>query len=263
MINAIFTDVFSGLNRFPLAVLLGWRDTISAHRRSFVGPIWIFLQTFLWVFFIGILFGKMLASKTTIDYLIYVAIGMVAFNFMTLMISESANGFIRDASLIKNIPVPPSIYVMRVGTRAVFTLIFELPVIILAMALKGFMPSLAGICLSLIGVIITLWAFMGLAFGLASLGARFRDLIPAISVANRLAFFATPIFWLREASDPVREFLSVYNPLSYYMKIIRAPLMELPITTGDWVTCGIIGAAMWLIGLVLFGNTRDKLAALV
>lgn len=263
MLSAVTVDVFSSLSRFPLAILLGWRDTISAHRRSFIGPIWIFLQTFLWVFFIGILFGKMLGSSSAIDYLIYVAIGMVAFNLMTLIIAESANGFIRDASLIKNIPIPPSIYILRVGTRAVFTLLFELPVILLAMSFKGYLPSLAGVGLSIIGLIITIWAFMGMAFGLASLGARFRDLIPAISVGNRLAFFATPIFWLREATDPVREFLSVYNPLSYYMKIIRAPLMDLQITSNDWMMCIGIGVVMWVFGLVVFGFTRDKLAALV
>lgn len=263
MFNGIIHDIARGMNRFPLAVMLGWRDTISAHRRSLIGPIWIFLQTFLWVFFIGMLFGEMLGSKTTIDYLIYVAIGMVAFNFMTLIIADASNSFIRDASLIKNIPVPPSTYVMRVGAKAFFTLLFELPVIFLAMALKGYMPPLEGIGLSLLGLVITLWAFMGAAFGLAAIGARFQDLIPAVSVANRLAFFATPIFWLRESTDPVREFLSTYNPLSHYMKIIRAPLMELQVTLNDWLICGAIGLVFWIVGLAFFGATRDKLAALV
>jgi ABC-type polysaccharide/polyol phosphate export permease len=47
------------------------------------------------------------------------------------------------------------------------------------------------------------------------------------------------------------------------MKIIREPLMDLQITSNDWMMCIGIGVVMWVFGLVVFGFTRDKLAALV
>ncbi len=260
--RALLTDLSAGFRRFPLASMLGWRDTVSAHRRSIIGPTWIFIQTFAWVFFIGILFGNLLGSES-VDYLIYVAIGMVGFNFMTLLIADSANTFIRDASLLKNIPVPPTVYVLRVGMRAVYTLLFEIPVILIAFAVKGYMPDLTGVFLSIAALALTLWAFMGAAFGLAALGARVQDLVPAISVANRLAFFATPIFWLRDNTDPVREFLVIVNPLAHFLKIIRAPLMGMPWSAQDWLICVAIGISFWLVGILLFATTRDRLAALV
>lgn len=261
--SPLFSEILEGLRRFPLASLLGWRDTISAHRRSFIGPTWIFIQTFLWVFFIGTLFGGLLSEGNNVDYLVYVAVGMVVFNFSTLIIADASNTFIRDAGLIKNIPVPPSVYIMRVGTKAVFTMIFEIPVILIAFALKGFVPTLEGMGFALIGIIVTLFSLMGAAFGLAAIGARIKDLVPAISVANRLAFFATPIFWLRSSSDPVREFLVTYNPLAYYMKIIRAPLLGMEWNAMDWWIVLAMSVVFWVVGLALYGNTRDRLAALV
>lgn len=251
-----------GRLRPSLAVLLGWRDTVSSHRLSHVGPMWIFLQTFAWVFFIGTLFDGLL-SEGAADYLVYVAIGMLAFNMMTLLVSDTTNTFVRDAALLKNIPVPPATYVLRVGAKAVFTFLIELPVVLIAFALKDYWPGVMEALHSLAGLALTLFAFLGLGFGLASLGALVRDLIPAVSVANRLAFFATPIFWVRDATDPVREFLSLVNPLAHFMRIVRGPLIDQPPTGAEWLVCLGLAAAFWVFGLSVFSRVRDRLPALV
>lgn len=259
---AAFKDIFSSINRWPLIIMLGWRDTISAHRRALLGPVWLFLQTFIWVFFITFIFRNALGRGDP-EYIVYVASGLVAFQMMSLIITDGTSTFIREASLIKNIPVPAAVYVFRIAARAFFTFWFEVPVVVGALVLIGFMPGWSGLAMSLAATLFTIFCFLGLALALASISILIRDVVPAVQMAMRVAFFATPIFWRADTTDAARILLSTWNPLAYFMSAIRNPLLGQSVELQTWIICAILGCVFWVTGLILFSIIRPRLAALV
>jgi len=255
-------DVVSGLKRWRLIVSLGWRDTVSTYRSSYIGPIWLFFQTVLWVLFINIVFGQSLGRGIE-NYLVYISIGLVVFQTLSFVLVDGSRTFIKEANLIKNIPLPVSVYVFRVGMAGVFKLLFEGPTIIAALLITGLWPVVSGYLSALLGLVIALWVSLGAAFILSALSTRYKDLIPLISFVMRVAFFATPIFWYGEFAKGARSILVDWNPLSYLIQIVRDPLMGQLVPGSTWIICILMGVFCWTIGLLLFAWIRPKLAILV
>ncbi|MEI7669432.1 MAG: hypothetical protein WCJ33_05060, partial [Pseudomonadota bacterium] len=59
--------------------------------------------------------------------------------------------------------------------------------------------------------------------------ARFRDLEMVVRNIMQLAFYATPVFWDFHIIAQKNNFIIDYNPIFYFLEVIRAPLLgEVP-----------------------------------
>jgi len=102
-------------------------------------------------------------------------------------------------------------------------------------------------------------AAIGVTLGLSVLGARFRDLNPAISSIMILVFLITPIFWQRSGMAPSKAWLVDYNPFYHLIEIGRRPLLGQFAAPIDWVVSASIAAGLLLAGSLVFMNMRRKI----
>ena len=111
--------IFSYLNTFfryrELFFQLVAREIKLKYRRSILGYLWSVLNPLLIMIVMIIVFSNMF--RANIQYFpVYLLIGQMLFNFMTIATSRSLTSIIDNASLIKKIYIPKYIFTLAVVT---------------------------------------------------------------------------------------------------------------------------------------------------
>ena len=103
-----------------------------------LGPWWITISTFFFVLGLGYLWSGIFGVKIS-TYFAYFVVGHVVWGFISLMISDSINGFTQFDHIIKQVRIPISSYLMRLLVRNL--IIFAHNLIIVAVILIYYMEE--------------------------------------------------------------------------------------------------------------------------
>lgn len=258
-LGAGLADLAAGLRRWPVWWSLTWRSVRSQYRRTYLGPWWITLQSVVFVAGLSLLFGVLLQQELP-QFVPYVAVGFMAFTWMTGMVQAGASSIVGNGAAIATEPGPASTYVLRGFAGP--TIQFAHDAVVIALVLVLFEVPV-GWSLALVPVALAVVAVNGIAVGLwlGPLVARYRDVGEIVAAVTRVAFFFTPVFWV--ASDLTREQLVAiagWNPFAYLLQFVRDPLLGTwPSTT---VVAGVVVVTVLnvIAGIVRFSRTRDRLA---
>ncbi len=250
------------LNDFILATqrwrdwfFLAWYDFKIPYQRTIIGPLWQMLQVGVWVAGLTIIFNQT-EGRTTNYYIQYITCGVVFFGFISSIMTASPNLFLQYSQDILNIPMPLFIYVYRMVALNVLNLLFQLPVVFLVIVLVANVNryTLLSIPALLAYFITAIWVTLLLAI----LGSRFKDLKYTIASIMRLLFFFSPIFWV-PVKGSFRETIAFLNPLTYFLEIIRSPLLgQLP-STAAWRNVLVINLFGIVITLAAFLSCRRRI----
>lgn len=256
-LQAAWSDLTRSLRRFPLVLLLGWRDVSLPFREASLGPYWITFHLALWSLAIGFLYGPEMGGST--NYLVYVTLGISIFSTMRVFLAQGASSFIGHAGTILNVPNPYLVYVLRLPVAAGIEFIMAIPVIALAFWLTNWMPGPVAL-LSIVGLLI-LFAFgIGTSLFLASVAPRIRDVVFLMNMVMRFLFFVTPVFWLVSEPHGARRLVAEINPLYHLLTIIREPLMGVTPDPVHYVISIAAALAALTLGFATFAKMRGRLA---
>lgn len=220
--NDVSDDILSGWCRRELWLLLGYRDVVLRYRRSKFGPFWITISMGVMAAALGSLYSRVLDLDPN-DYIPYLVIGWATWYFISALVIDSCQVFITNASAIKEINAPKSMYIYRAVWRNL--IVFSLNILIYVVVVLGFQvwPGSA-VLLVVPALLIYLINGMWLGMLLGTLNVRYRDIAQMVGNVMRLMFFMTPIIWSAD-SDRVPSFVIDFNPFYYFIEIVRAPLL--------------------------------------
>jgi ABC-type polysaccharide/polyol phosphate export permease len=235
------SDIVSGMLAPHVWLALGWHDIRQRYRRSVLGPFWFTLTTLVMVGVLGFLYSTLFKQEIS-NYLPYLGVGLVVWQFISTAASEGCTVLIGAAHIIKQIRMPLSAHVCRMAWRNFIILLHSLPVVLVLMFLFGH-PLTWEMILLIPGLLIVLLnaVWSGIVFGI--LCARYRDVAPIIGNLFQVGFFLTPVMW-RVDSLQGREWVAHYNPFYHLIEIIRGPILGSPVLLDSWV---------WSIGLLIVG----------
>ena len=253
------SDISAALRRYPLVGMLGWQDVRQRYRRSALGPFWLTISMGVMIATIGIVFGKIFKSPMA-DFLPFLTVGMILWTFMSSVISEGCLSFVAAEGVIKQLPLPLFIHVLRVVWRNFLILAHNIvifPLVLIAV----WKPIGFGALVSLPGLFVVILNLSWVILILAVLCARYRDLPQIIASLLQVVFYLTPIMWLPNLL-PQRAgiYLLVSNPLYHLIEIVRAPLLgQLPSALNWEVSIGL-AVVGWLVALAVYGRYKLRIA---
>lgn len=252
--NAI-GDLKGGFSRWRVWVALASEDISDQHRRTTLGPLWLLLNYLAFAGTFILIFGR---GEGIPDYQSYVAIGLFVWLYMSELITQSVTLFSREESFIKGTSLPVSVYVLRLTMQSVIR--------------AGYMLAGCLVFLLIAGTPISfgwLWAAAGLALifmiapaaitVFAMAGTFFPDLQFIVSNIMRLGLFLTPIFWTVGEGDGFRQLLSDWNPFTYFLDIVRTPVLTGELPAFSLSLCAVTGVLIWLAALILLGRFRRQI----
>lgn len=213
-------------NRELLAQLVK-RNLSNKYKGTTLGVLWNFLQPLILLLVYTYAFGMLFQSRwietsaenladMRFSYSIVVFCGMTVYNIFSEVVTTSPNLFVGNPNYIKKIVFPLEILPMaQVITSLITNLIWFLILFVGAVIFAG---SLSWTML-LLPVVLFPYILMttGISFVLASLGVYFRDLAQFCMLATQILYLMTPIFYSAEMVPENLRFISVINPLAWFV----------------------------------------------
>ncbi|HEX8868414.1 MAG TPA: ABC transporter permease [Lentzea sp.] len=276
-----FADVREAWDHRELWGHLGWQDIKQRYRRSVIGPLWITISMATTALALGLLYSVLFKANVP-TFLPYVTVGFIIWNFIVGCVTEGTDVFIVNEGIIKHLPAPITVHVMRMVWRQVLFLLHNIVVYVVVLAIfftaldhpyqitadGPVHPGLSWtIVLAIPGfamlAVNAVW--ISLLFGVIS--TRFRDIPPVVNSFINLVFFMTPIVWdagvlQKVAGDDAkwRVLIAELNPVFHFVEIVRAPLLGHKVDWHHWAVVGGFTVVGWLLALVILRNYRARVS---
>lgn len=249
-------DLARGFARISLSFDLASADLRGRYARSFIGPFWMsltMLGTTIAISFVVVgLFGGEL--KKTVPF---VMLGIIIYSFIVAVINESTLAFVASKSHLLGAPIPYSTIVFSVVLRNMIAAMHHLFAYFAVAIAIGVYPQVTWLW-SLLGSLLVILSVTGIAFFLASICPRYRDVAPFVSVATGIGALLSPVYW-RPETLVKNQFIATYNPVRYLLDVVRLPFMNEPLATEQWVVAGLIATFSLTLGLWSFFVARKRL----
>jgi lipopolysaccharide transport system permease protein len=205
-----------------------------------------------------LIFGKILNIPYA-QFLPYLSIGMISWGFVSTTITEGCQSFIIGEPVIKQMPLPFFIYILRIIWRNLTILSHTIVILPFTLALLPTPFSYISF-LAIPGLLLVIVNLAWILLILAIVCARFRDLPQIITNLFQVIFYITPIMWM-PSQIPDNSYLSLifYNPFYHLIEVIRAPLLGNYPSTFSWWFC-IISAIMGsFLGMIALGFYKKRI----
>jgi ABC-type polysaccharide/polyol phosphate export permease len=249
-------DLVEGLRRWELWGTLGWHDIRQRYRRSTLGPFWLTISMAIMVATLGFVYAELFGHSLA-GYMPHLALGLIAWGFISNPILEGCNIFIGSEGVIRQLRAPLSVHLFRMMWRNLIILAHNMVIYVVLLVAFRLWPGAAAL-LAIPGLAILclngLWT--GLLLGLLS--ARFRDIPYMIVSVIQILFLLTPILW---SADQIENKLIVeLNPLAHLIEVVRAPLLGHVPGPATWSVALGVTVLGWLVALAFFVRFRERIA---
>ncbi len=250
-------DVSNGATLWPLAWTLGWLDIKLRYRGSMLGPFWLTLSTGIMVASLGVLYSTLFQMDLH-EYLPFLSLSIVLWNFLSALVSESCMTFTEADSVIRSVRMPFFVFAIRVVMRNLLALAHNILVIVVVFAVFLVWPGWHAL-LALPALILWVADALALALLLGSFCARFRDIQPIVNSVMQIAFFLTPVIWKPEQLK-LRAYLLPLNPFFDVLDIVRGPLLGHTPGLMTWLGAALYSLVLCGVAWAFFARARGRIA---
>lgn len=253
------SDIARSIGQLPLVGLLGWQDVKQRYRRSLLGPFWLTISMGVMIGTIFMVFGQIFDVPMQ-EFLPFLAVGLILWALLSSVLSEACTAFIGAENIIKQLPLPLFMHVLRMVWRNLLIFAHNLVIVPLLFLLLGKGLDWTAL-LALPGLVLLLLNLTWVALVLGVLCTRYRDLAQMVGSVLQVLFYLTPVMWM-PGLLPERAglFLLSLNPFYHWFETVRGPLLGHVPSTTSWLVCAGMVLAGWLVALLFFGRHRSRIA---
>jgi len=251
-------DIKDGFRRRRLWKRLAELELKSRYQGTFIGVFWVILTLMLKVGMLSLIYSMVL-DKDIKEYVLFLAIGVLTWNFISAAIINSSSIFIKAGNFLQQMKLPHSIFVFQnIYKESIILFLYQLFAIPLVLFIKG-VDFVSMVWLwSLLGYgIIILNAFFA-SMWLGWLSVRFRDVQPLLSSVVMILFLVTPVLW-----PPPEKFADslyfVLNPFFHLLELIRAPILTNEIPYMSFIVSTAFLLINILICALFYNKVKDRL----
>jgi ABC-type polysaccharide/polyol phosphate export permease len=235
---------------------LAWQEIKQRYRRSTLGPFWLTISAGILVAFMGPLYGRLFGQEVS-AYFPYLAVGIIVWQLIAAIISESGTVFSSAEQYITQLRMPFTVHALRMVSRN--AIIFAHNFVIILLVLVAFVPGwYLGAWLALPGLLALLANGIWLGLLLGMLCVRFRDVLPILSSLVQVAFFMTPVLWRREMLGR-HTWAADVNPLHHFIEVVRAPLLGQAPGALSWSVVLGVTVLGFVFTLAVFARYRARI----
>ncbi len=248
-------DLLEGLRLWEFWTVMGLQGVRRGYRRSLLGPFWLTLSLAVTVTALGLLYGQLFGLPPA-RYVPHLALGFIAWQFISGVIAGSCSIFVRHKAWIMNDRRPLSLFVFTDVWGNLLEMAHNAPVYVGVALWFGVFAGLAGLQI-VPGLALALLNAVWVGLLLGTVCARFRDVPPIVASVMRIAFFMTPVIWIPEMLG-ARAHLALYNPFTYFVELIRAPLLGQVVPAVTWLLVLGVTAGGWAAACIVFTRYRAR-----
>jgi ABC-2 type transport system permease protein/lipopolysaccharide transport system permease protein len=249
-------DLTEGFSRLWMWPALAWQDIKLRYRGSVLGPFWMTISTVAMIAGMAIIYSQLFGMDIR-QYIPYLAMGLVVWQFLSGVITEGCQTFLSEATLIHEVRVPFSVHAYRSVLRNLIVLAHNM--VIVPIGIATFLLPVGWHLLMVIPAIFVLalnGIWISLLFGMLS--ARFRDVPPIIASIMQALFFLTPVIW-PVAALKEWQIIATMNPFFAALDVLRAPLIGTATADSSWPVLIAVTVIGCLVTFAVFARFRTRI----
>ncbi len=252
--SSTLSDIRAALRLRRVWMALASEDIGDQHRRTTLGPLWLVINYLAFAAIFVLFFDP---GRGAASYPAYVATGLLVWLFISEVLTLAVSLFVREEAFIKGTALPLTIYVMRLTTQSVIRTFYALLGCTVVLVLSGIEidPVVLWSAAGLLLVFLTAPAAIIL---FALLGVFFPDSQFVVGNVMRLGMFLTPVLWMHGGEGGVRAAFYYWNPFTYFVEIVREPIVNGTVPAQAFAVCCLISFSLWLLALFVFGRYRSR-----
>ena len=199
------------------------KEIRGKYKGSFLGVLWSFINPLLQVAVYAIVFPYIMRIQTD-NYLIYLIIGIIPWNFFITVINQGMITVRMNAGIIKKVYFPREILPLSVALSGLVNF-FISSVIIILFCLIGGVGITWHIILFPIIAIIQFFFTLGIVFAFSAINIYIKDTEYLIQLFVNLLFYATPILYQAELFPESIRWILYLNPMTQIIMAYRNVFM--------------------------------------
>ncbi len=254
----LINDILKGFSRHRLWKKLAVLELKARFQGAFIGAFWIVLALMIKVGMLSLVYSMVL-GKDFETYVMFLAIGVLTWNFISAVIVTSGMIFRKAANFLQQMELPHSIFVFQNLYREIVSLImYQFFAIPLVLFIKGW-DFISWVWLwALLGYVIIILNGFFVSMWLGWLSVRFRDVQSLLASVVMIIFLVTPILW-----PPPEQFADslyfVLNPFYHMLEMIRAPILHGNVPhLSFYVSTGVL-VFNFLLCLIFYRKVKNRL----
>jgi lipopolysaccharide transport system permease protein len=264
--RALFASLWG--NR-ELIMQLTRREVLTRYRGSILGLAWSFFNPLLmlvvYTFVFSVIFKARwgVGEESTADFAIVLFVGLIIHGLFAECVNRAPGIILANVNYVKKVVFPLEILPWVAAGSALFHSAVSIAVLLAAQLV--FQHALAWTVVFLPIVLLPLlFATMGLAWFLSSIGVYVRDIGQAIGIFTMVLLFLSPVFYPVDALPENYRILLLLNPLTPVIGDARRVLIwgQPP----DWGGLMLYSATSFVVawlGFWWFQRTRRGFADVV
>lgn len=247
-----------------LLYFLSWRDIKVRYKQTLVGGAWAILQPFATMVVFSIFFGQLAGiASDGVPYPIFVYVGLLFWQFFSSALSDTSTALVSNQSIVTKIYFPRLILPVSAVITKFIDFVLAALILVGMMFYYHYTPSIEGIVIFPILLLITFLASTGLGLFLAAVNVKYRDVRYALPFFIQMLLFVTPVIYPASIAGKFSWLLAL-NPMTGVIQIARAGLLHTaPI---NWTLLGLSALAALLcmtIGIVYFKKVERYFADII
>ena len=215
------------------------RELRGRYKRSLLGWGWSLLNPIAFMLVYTFAFSIVLDADPdpgvpsgNSSYAFFLLCGLLPWSFFNVSVGEAMNSIVSNGALVRKVAFPREHLVIAAILAGMFTMVIELSVLSIALALFGYvvLPWLPLVVLT--ALLVALFA-AGFGLALAAANVYFRDMTYLWSILVQAWFFSTPIVYApRLVEQQLADrptILRIYNnlPMTVIVRIFRNLMFDL------------------------------------
>lgn len=250
-------DLRDGVLSTPLAFSLALRELQTRYSRTTLGPLWITLAQGAWIIGVAVVFSQVFHQEFG-SFLYFLATGMPVWTFIATVMTEAPTTFVNSRGVLEQFSTAWTVQVWKRVMVAAWVFLQHMLIWVVALAVVR-PPLDANMLMAIPGLAILFVTGWGALLLFGVLGARFRDLQPALVLGMNFMFVLTPVFWDPSVLGEERPMITHLNPFYHFLEIVRGPLMSRAVADETWIFCISAMVLILVLACVTFARARRTL----
>lgn len=241
-----------------------WRDLKVRYKQTAIGVLWALFQPFIAMVVFSVFFGNLAKIPSDgIPYPIFVYTGLLLWQFFSNSLSHASNSLVDNKHIITKVYFPRLILPVSSTVTNFVDFLIASAILVGLMIYYNYLPSLVGIFILPLLLLITFLSSIGAGLFLAALNVKYRDVRHVLPFFIQMLLFVTPVIYPTSILKDYSWILAI-NPMTGVINAARAAVLG----TGpvDWallLISGIVCLALFVFGLIYFRKTERYFADIV
>jgi homopolymeric O-antigen transport system permease protein len=225
---------------------------------SFLGYLWSLIDPLVYMVVFYFLY-VILAGRPQRGYSLSILLGVLTWRFFSSLLQDLTQALVGNQALIKRVYFPREVFVLSSVGFQLVSYGLSLMVVLPFMAFFGIAPTWRLAMLPATILLLVLFT-TGIGMIASCLNARARDTREIVSLAVRVGFWLTPVFYTLDRIPPDWRNLYLLNPLAAFLTLVRAAVSGEPsdVPFGHLVLAAVLALGSFLAGAAIFQRWQGQ-----